>query len=44
MLPSAMMLGSFMPTYGIGNLSMKELQQYLEGKNSEIPGKRGPFI
>ena len=33
MLPSAMMLGSFMPTYGIGNLSMKELQQYLEGKN-----------
>ncbi len=33
MLPSAMMLGSFMPAYGIGNLSMKELQQYLEGKN-----------
>ncbi len=33
MLPSAMMLGTFVRAYGIGDFNMKELGQYLVGKN-----------
>lgn len=43
LLPSAIMLNKLMPAYGVGDLSVKELNQYLLGKEIKFGVNLGPL-